>query len=65
MQVTTTTSGAARFALIETDIIEMSVLLDPDLSPADALRQYADELQAQADRITRQMVAVRAAADLI
>ncbi len=65
MQVTTTTSGAARFALIETDIIEMSVLLDPDLSPADALRRYADELQAQADRITRQMVAVRAAADLI
>ncbi len=65
MQVTTTTNGAARFALIETDIIEMSVLLDPDLSPADALRRYADELQAQADRITRQMVAVRAAADLI
>ena len=65
MQVTTTTNGAARFALIETDIIEMSVLLDPDLSPADALRQYADALQAQADRITRQMVAVRAAADLI
>ena len=65
MQVTTTTNGAARFALIETDIIEMSVLLDPDLYPADALRQYADELQAQADRITRQMVAVRAAADLI
>ena len=65
MQVTTTTNGAARFALIATDIIEMSVLLDPDLSPADALRRCADELQAQADRITRQMVAVRAAADLI
>jgi hypothetical protein len=65
MQVTTTTNGGSRFALIETDIIEMSVLLDPDLSPADALRRYADELQAQADRITRQMVAVRAAADLI
>ncbi len=65
MNVTLTTNGAARFALIETDIIEMSVLLDPDLSPADALRRYADELQAQADRITRQMVAVRAAADLI
>ena len=65
MQVTTTTNGAARFALIETDIIEMSVLLDPDLSPADALRRYADELQAQADRITRQMVAVREAATLV
>ena len=65
MNVTLTTNGAARFALIETDIIDMSVLLDPDLSPADALRQYADALQAQADRITRQLVAVRAAADLI
>lgn len=65
MNVTLTTNGSSRFALIETDRIDMSVLLDPDLSPADALRRYADELQAQADRITRQMVAVRAAADLI
>ncbi len=63
--VTLTTNGAARFALIETDLIDMSVLLDPDLSPADALRQYADALQAQADRLARQIDAVREAAALV
>ena len=65
MQVTTTTNGSARFALIETDSIDMSVLLTPGMPPAESLRRYADDLQAQIDRITRQMVAVRAAADLI
>lgn len=55
MNVTLTTNGA----LIETDRIDMSVVLDPDLSPADALRQYADALQAQADRLARQIDAVR------
>ncbi len=65
MQVTTTTNGNSRFALIETDSVEMSVLLTPGMAPAESLRRYADELQAQIDRITRQQVAVRAAADLI
>ena len=65
MNVTLTTNGPARFALIETDHIDMSVLLDPDLSPADALRQYADALQAQADRLARQIDAVREAAALV
>ena len=65
MNVTLTTNGAARFALIETDRIDMSVLLDPDLSPADALRRYADELQAQADRLARQISLIRAAADTL
>ena len=65
MNVTLTTNGAARFALIETDRIDMSVLLDPDLSPADALRRYADELQAQADRLARQIDTVREAATLV
>jgi len=65
MNVTLTTNGAARFALIETDRIDMSVLLDPDLSPAEALRQYADALQAQADRLARQIDAVREAATLV
>ena len=65
MNVTLTTNGAARFALIETDRIDMSVLLDPDLSPADALRQYAGALQAQADRLARQIDAVREAAALV
>ena len=65
MNVTLTTNGAARFALIETDRIDMSILLDPGLSPADALRQYADALQAQADRLARQIDAVREAATLV
>jgi hypothetical protein len=65
MQVTTTTNGGARFALIETDNIEMSILLKPGMSPAQSLREHADDLQAQIDRIMRQQVAVRAAADLI
>ena len=52
-------------ARIETDSIEMSVLLTPGMAPAESLRRYADELQARIDRITRQLVAVRAAADLI
>lgn len=65
MQVTTTTNGDTRFALIETDTIDMSVLLKPGMSPAQSLREYADELQEQINRITRQMVAVRAAAYLI
>jgi hypothetical protein len=65
MQFTTTTNGNSRFALIKTDRTEMSVLLKPGMSPAQSLREHADELQAQIDRITRQLVAVRAAADLI
>ena len=63
MNVTLTTNGAAWNALIETDRIDMSVLLDPDLSPADALRQYADDLQEKADRLARQISLIRAAAD--
>lgn len=65
MQVTTTTNGGSRFALIKTDRTEMSILLTPGMPPAQSLRKYADELQAQIDRITRQLAAVRAAADLI
>jgi len=65
MQVTTTTNGSAHYALIETDTINMSVLLKPDMPAAQSLREYADELQAQINRIARQMAAVRAAADLI
>ena len=65
MNVTLTTNGAARFALIETDRIDMSVLLDPDLPPADALRQYADELQAKADRLLLQIATIREAATLV
>ncbi len=65
MNVTLATTGSSRFALIETDRIDMSVLLDPDLSPADALRQYADALQAQADRLARQISLIRAAADTL
>ena len=55
MDVTTN----ARFARIETDSA------DPGLSPADALRQYADELQEKADRLARQISLIRAAADTL
>ena len=65
MNVTLTTNGTARFALIETDRIDMSVLLDPGLPPAEALRRYADELQAKADRLARQIDTVREAATLV
>ena len=65
MQVTTTTNGGSRFAIIETDSIDMSVMLTPGMAPAESLRRYADELQAQVDRITRQLAAVCAAVDLI
>ena len=65
MQVTTTTNGAARFARIKTDGADLSVLLDPDLSPADALRLRADELQEKADRLARQISLIRAAADTL
>ena len=65
MNVTLTTNGSSRFALIETDGADLSILLDPDLSPADALRQYADALQAQADRLARQIDTVREAATLV
>ena len=60
MNVTLTSNGSARFALID-----MSVLLDPDLPPAEALRRYADELQAKADRLARQIDTVREAATLV
>ena len=65
MNVTLTTNGAARFALIETDGADLSVLLDPDLSPADALLLRADELQEKADRLARQISLIRAAADTL
>ncbi len=65
MNVTLTTNGAARFALIETDRIDMSILLDPGLPPIDALRLRADELQEKADRLARQISLIRAAADTL
>lgn len=65
MNVTLTTNGPARFALIETDRIDMSVLLGTGLSPAEALRQYADELQAKADRLLLQIATIREAAALV
>ena len=65
MNVTLTTTGSSRFALIETDRIDMSVLLDPGLSPADSLRLRADELQEKADRLVRQVSLIRAAADTL
>ena len=61
MDVTTN----ARFARIKTDRIDMSVLLDPGLSPADSLRLRADELQEKADRLARQISLIRAAADTL
>ena len=65
MNVTLTTNGPARFALIETDRIDMSVLLGTGLSPAEALRQCADELQAKADRLLLQIATIREAATLV
>lgn len=59
MDVTTN----ARFTRIKTDRADLSILLDPGLSPADALRQYADDLQEKADRLARQISLIRAAAD--
>jgi len=65
MNVTLTTNGAARFALIETDRSDMSVLLDPGLSPADSLRMCAGDLQEKADRLARQISLIRATADVL
>ena len=61
MDVTTN----ARFARIKTDSADLSILLDPGLSPADSLRMYADALQAQADRLARQISLIRATADVL
>jgi len=52
-------------ARIKTDSADLSILLDPGLSPADSLRMYADALQAQADRLARQISLIRATADVL
>ena len=61
MDVTTN----ARFARIKTDSADLSILLDPGLSPADSLRMCAGDLQEKADRLARQISLIRAAADVL
>ena len=41
------------YAVIKTDRVEMSVRLDPNLSPAESLRQSAQEYRDRADRLDR------------
>ena len=49
--------------IITTRDADLSILLDPGLSPAESLRMCADDLQEKADRLARQISLIRAAAD--
>ncbi len=55
MKLTTITrEGGTVYALIETPGASLSVLIEPDSTVADSLREAAEELRTKAARLIRQ-----------
>lgn len=55
--------STAAYACIETDTTSMDVRLEPGRSPAKALREWADDLKGQSERLQQRAALAVAAAE--
>ncbi len=63
MKVRVIIGAQAAYACIETDTTSMDVRLEPGRSAAQALREFADDLKGQSERLQKRAALAVAAAD--
>lgn len=63
MKVRILVGAQAAYACIETDTTSMDVRLEPGRSAAQALREFADDLKGQSERLQKRAALAVAAAD--